>query len=60
MNMIHVVFNEPDVEILKQAIEMDESMAGEVVLVRDDYAVGPLANIYTPEGQEQRKNWCAY
>jgi Domain of unknown function (DUF1835)/Protein of unknown function len=55
--MIHVVFNEPDVEILKQAIEMDESMAGEVVLVRDDYAVGPLANIYTPEGQEQRKEW---
>ena len=57
MNMIHVVFNEPDVEILKQAIEMDESMAGEVVLVRDDYAVGPLANIYTPEGQEQRRDW---
>lgn len=57
MNMIHVVFNEPDVEILKQAIEMDDSMAGEVLLVRDDYAVGPLANIYTPEGQEQRKNW---
>jgi len=57
MNMIHVVFNEPDVEILKQAIEMDESMAGEVVLVRDDYAVGPLSNIYTPEGQEQRRDW---
>ncbi|MEY3058872.1 MAG: hypothetical protein RL000_224 [Bacteroidota bacterium] len=57
MQMIHVVFNEPDVEILNQAIEMDETMAGEVVLVRDDFAVGPLANIYTPEGQEQRKNW---
>ena len=55
--MIHVVFNEPDVDILKQAIEMDETMAGEVVLVRDDYAVGPLTNIYTPEGQEQRKDW---
>ncbi len=57
MQMIHVVFNEPDVEILNQAIEMDETMAGEVVLVRDDFAVGPLVNIYTPEGQEQRKNW---
>lgn len=57
MNMIHVVFNEPDVVILQQAIEMDESMAGEVVLVRDDYAVGPLCNIYTPEGYEQRKEW---
>ena len=48
--MIHVVFNEPDVEILKQAIEMDESLAGEVVLIRDDYAVGPLQQIFTPEG----------
>lgn len=57
MQMIHVVFNEPDVVILNQAIEMDETMAGEVVLVRDDYAVGPLANIYTPEGLEQRKDW---
>lgn len=57
MKMIHVVFNEPDVEILKQAIEMDETMAGEVLLVRDDFAVGPLANIYTPEGQEQRRDW---
>jgi len=57
MQMIHVVFNEPDVDILNKAIEMDDSMAGEVLLIRDDYAVGPLANMYTPEGQEQRKDW---
>jgi hypothetical protein len=57
MQMIHVVFNEPDVDILNKAIEMDDSMAGEVLLIRDDYAVGPLVNIYTPEGQEQRKDW---
>ena len=57
MQMIHVVFNEPDVEILNQAIAMDETMAGEVLLVRDDFAVGPLANIYLPEGQEQRRDW---
>jgi hypothetical protein len=57
MKMIHVVFNEPDVEILNKAIEMDESMAGEVLLIRDDYAVGPLTNIYSLEGQEQRRDW---
>ncbi|MEY4629311.1 MAG: hypothetical protein RLZZ595_1637 [Bacteroidota bacterium] len=55
--MIHVVFNEPDVEILNKAIEMDASMSGKVLLVRDDYAVGPLAHIFTPEGLEQRKEW---
>jgi hypothetical protein len=57
MQMIHVVFNEPDVDILNKAIEMDDSMAGGVLLIRDDYAVGPLANMFTPEGQEQRRDW---
>ncbi|GAC1428213.1 MAG: hypothetical protein NVSMB7_05120 [Chitinophagaceae bacterium] len=55
--MIHIVFNEADVAVLKQAIEMDETLQGEVLLVRDDYAVGPLANIYTAEGMEARKQW---
>lgn len=55
--MIHVVFNEPDVEILSKAIEMDEELQGEIMLVRDDYAVGPLEDIYTVEGKSQRKAW---
>ena len=55
--MIHVVFNEPDVEILKKAIELDETLAGDVLLIRDDYAVGPLTGIFLPEGLEKRKDW---
>lgn len=55
--MIHIVFNEADVAILQQAIELDETLAGEVLLVRDDYAVGPVKDIYTEEGIEARKNW---
>lgn len=55
--MIHVVFNEPDVEVLQQAIALDESLAGDVMLIRDDYAVGPLDNIYLGEGIEARKQW---
>ena len=55
--MIHVVFNEPDVEILKKAIELDETLAGDVLLIRDDYAVGPLTGIFLPEGMEKRKDW---
>lgn len=55
--MIHVVFNEPDVEVLSKAIEMDESLAGEIKIIRDDYAVGPLQHIFTPEGAAERKNW---
>jgi hypothetical protein len=55
--MIHIVFNEPDVKVLQQAIELDESLQGEIMLIRDDYAVGPLANIYVGEGIEERKQW---
>lgn len=55
--MKHIVFNEADVTILQQAIELDETLQGEVLLVRDDYAVGPVKDIYTEEGIETRKNW---
>lgn len=55
--MIHIVFNEPDITVLKQAIELDESLQGEVIQIKDDYAVGPLENIYVGEGKEARKNW---
>lgn len=55
--MIHIVFNEPDIEVLGKAIEMDESLAGEIIIIRDDYAVGPLDLINTPEGASARKEW---
>lgn len=55
--MFHIVFNEPDVDVLSQAIALDETMSGEVLLIRDDYSVGPLDNIYTGEGREARKEW---
>lgn len=55
--MIHIVFNEADVDVLKKAIELDETMQGDVVLIKDDYAVGPLMGIYTAEGMEARKQW---
>jgi Domain of unknown function (DUF1835)/Protein of unknown function len=55
--MIHIVFNEADTRVLKKAIEMDETLQGEVIQVKDDYAVGPIADIYTAEGIENRKQW---
>lgn len=55
--MIHIVFNAPDVEVLQKAIELDETLQGEVLLIKDDYAVGPITNIFTAEGIEARKQW---
>lgn len=55
--MIHIVFNEADVEVLNKAIELDETLQGTVVLIRDDYAVGPIVNLYVGEGKDTRKAW---
>jgi len=55
--MIHIVFNEADVAVLQQAIELDETLQGEVLLVRDDYAAGPIKDIFSEEGIEARKSW---
>lgn len=55
--MIHVVFNEPDIKVLKEATVLDESLAGEIFLIRDDYAVGPLDADDTPEGWQTRRDW---
>ncbi len=55
--MIHIVFQEADVDVLKQAIVLDESLEGEVVQIKDDFAVGPLKDVYTQAGVEARKEW---
>ncbi len=55
--MIHVVFNESDVNILESAIALDETMQGKVVCIKDDYAVGPIDNLYSEEGIISRKEW---
>jgi hypothetical protein len=55
--MMHIVFNEGDVSVLQQSIGLDASLQGEVVQVKDDYAVGPLGDIYTGEGIENRRQW---
>jgi hypothetical protein len=55
--MIHIVFNHADVDTLKAAIELDPSIQGDVIQVRDDYAVGPLEGIYSEEGYTVRREW---
>ncbi len=55
--MIHIVFNEADVIVLEKVVELDETLNGEIIQVKDDYAVGPLQNIYNEEGKTERYNW---
>jgi hypothetical protein len=55
--MIHIVFNTADKDVLQKAIDLDESLAGEIVEIKDDYAVGPVSDLYTPEGRAARNEW---
>jgi hypothetical protein len=54
---VHLVFQEADVAVLNGAIELDETLQGEVIQIKDDYAVGPIENIFDAEGWQQRKQW---
>ena len=55
--MIHIVFQEADINVLLKAIELDESLAGTVIQIKDDFAVGSLENIFEPEGYQARRDW---
>ena len=55
--MLHIVFQHADVNVLQKAIALDESLQGEILEIRDDFAVGPIENIDTEEGWVARENW---
>ncbi|MDP4129443.1 MAG: DUF1835 domain-containing protein [Bacteroidota bacterium] len=55
--MFHIVFQPRDVEVLTAAMDMDEALDGEIVLIADDYSLGPVADLWTEEGLTLRKLW---
>ncbi len=55
--MIHIVFNESEVSLMQQVIELDETLTGEVVQIKDDFGVGPLQGIDTEAGWQARLGW---
>lgn len=55
--MLHIVFQPSDVQALQKAIDLDESLQGDVIEIKDDFAAGPVADIYETEGYQQRRDW---
>jgi Domain of unknown function (DUF1835)/Protein of unknown function len=55
--MIHIVFNTADVKVLQEVQTLDETLAGDVIQIHDDYAVGPIQDIYEAEGKAARHQW---
>lgn len=54
---MHIVFQKEDINTLTKSFDLDESLRDEIIEIRDDYAVGPLKDIYSAEGIENRKDW---
>ena len=55
--MIHIIFNQSELALMKEVIGLDETLAGEVIQIKDDFAVGPLKDIDTEEGWQARWDW---
>jgi hypothetical protein len=55
--MIHIVFQHADVDVLKKAMALDESLNGEIFEIKDEWGVGPLQLLDTDEGWKARENW---
>ncbi|HEY2727124.1 MAG TPA: DUF3658 domain-containing protein, partial [Parafilimonas sp.] len=39
------------------AIELDSTLQGEIIEIKDELAVGPIADIYEAEGYQTRRDW---
>ena len=57
--MIHVVFNDADAKVMQEVIGIDETLAGDVVVIKDEYEIGPIENMYVGDGKENRRQWWA-
>lgn len=55
--MVHIVFENANTEVLRKAFEMDDSLQGDIKEIKDDFAVGPIQDIYGTEGYQQRRDW---
>lgn len=55
--MTHIVFQQADIEALQKSFELENSIEGTIIQIKDEFAVGPIDEIYTLEGIERRKQW---
>lgn len=55
--MIHIVFQQDDVALLKDAMQLDETLQGEIFEIKDEWGVGPLQNLDEEAGWTARMEW---
>jgi hypothetical protein len=55
--MFHIVFDKRGAELISQAMDLDDALDGETILISDDYSVGPISNLFSETGLQERRNW---
>lgn len=55
--MFHIVFDSRGAELITAAMDMDEALDGETILIRDDYSVGPIQDLFSETGRLHRNHW---
>src|SRR6266498_5571661 len=55
--ILHIVFQHNDVDVIKKAMELDESLQGEVFEIRDEWGVGFLKDLDDDKGWKGREEW---
>jgi Domain of unknown function (DUF1835)/Protein of unknown function len=55
--MFHILFDCRGAELISEAMDIDNALDGETILIRDDYSIGPIKDLYAEQGRTQRKNW---
>lgn len=56
-DIVHLVFHESAADVLLQSFELDDNIKGDVFIIKDDYSVGKVQNIYEAEGWQLRKSF---
>jgi hypothetical protein len=55
--MFHIVFDTGGAELLSKAMDMDESLDGEIICLGDDYSIGPIRDLSAETGRHSRNTW---
>lgn len=55
--MIHIVFQQADVDVLQKAMDLDEGLKGSIIEIKDEWGVGPMRALDTEEGWSARLDW---
>ena len=54
---MHIVFHREDANTLARSFELDHSFSQELIVIPDDYSLGPINEIDSNEGYRHRQEW---